>query len=267
MRIAWLTDVHLDHVDALDVDRLSRQVAATRPDAVVLTGDISVAPRLGEDLERLLGAFRAPVYLVAGNHDYWGADVATVRTFLTRVRDVVPRLRWLGVEEPIVLDDERALVGVDGWADARLGDAERSPLRLADYHHIADLKGDFDAAVGRARALADADAVQLGEQLERALRLRPHVYVATHFPPFAEAARYQGRITSGAFLPWVTSKAIGDALLEQADRHPTRRITVLCGHMHHPAHVWMRPNLEVRTGAAEYGAPRVGDVIVLEGGD
>ncbi|MEO0323323.1 MAG: metallophosphoesterase [Myxococcota bacterium] len=263
MRLAWLTDVHLDRVDGLEVDRLSRRIAAAAPDAVVLTGDVSVAPRLAGDLERLLGAFRAPVYLVAGNHDYWGADVATVRRFLTRMPRVLPRLRWLGSQDPILLDAEHALVGVDGWADARLGEGERSALRLADYHHIADLRGDFPTAVARARALADADAAQLRALLERALRLRAHVFVATHLPPFAEAARYRGQVAKASVLPWVTSKAIGDVLVEAADRHPARRLTVLAGHMHHHAHVWMRANLEVRTGPAEYGAPRLGEVIVL----
>ena len=265
MRLAWLTDVHLDRVDGLAVDQLSRRIAATAPDAVLVTGDISVAPRLGADLERLLGAFRAPVYLVAGNHAYWGADVTTVRRFLTPLPRVAPRLRWLGSHAPLLLAAERALVGVDGWADARLGEGERSALRLADYHHIADLRGDFGAALARARELADADAAQLRALLERALRLRPHVFVATHLPPFAEAARHQGRVAKPAVLPWVTSKAVGDVLLEAADRHAGRRLTVLAGHMHHPAHVWMRPNLEVRTGPAEYGAPRIGEVLVLEG--
>jgi predicted phosphohydrolase len=264
VRIAWLTDIHLDHLEDTAIDHLSVDVAQTAPDAVVVTGDISVAPRIGQDLERFIGAFDAPVYFVAGNHDYWGANVKTMRTFFTHLPEVVPRLRWLGATEPVLLDSERALVGVDGWADARLGDRERSPVRLADYAHIADLKGDFEAGVATARSIADEDAQQLGELLERALRLRPHVYVATHVPPFAEAARYHGVITSPAFLPWVTSQAIGDALLEAADRHPRRRLTVLCGHMHHPAHVWPRPNLEVRCGAAAYGAPTVGDVLVLE---
>ena len=263
MRLVWLTDVHLDRVDGLDVDRLSARIAEATPDAVLLTGDISIAPRLGADLERLIGAFRAPVYLVAGNHDYWGGDVATVRRFLARLHRVVPRLRWLGGGEPVLLGDTHALVGVDGWADARLGEGEASALRLADYHHIADLRGDFGRAVARARALADADAAQLRSLLERALGLRPHVLVATHLPPFAEAARYEDRVAKPAVLPWVTCKAVGDVLLEAAERHPARRLTVLAGHMHHPARVWMRPNLEVRTGAAAYGAPRIEDVLQL----
>ena len=264
MRIAWLTDIHLDHLAPRHIDGLSAKVAEASVDAVVLTGDISVAPRLGEHLERLIADFAGPVWLVAGNHDYWGSSVGLVRTGLRAMRAAEPRLRWLPEEGPVLLDAERALVGVDGWADARHGDPLGSPVRLRDYQHVEDLvHEDRGAALDAARAIADADALTLRALLEDALKLRPHVFVATHIPPFAEAALFHGMMTTPHYLPWVTCKAVGDALLEAAERHPDRRITVLCGHMHHRAHVWMRPNLEVRTGAAEYGAPVIEDVIEL----
>jgi predicted phosphohydrolase len=264
MRIAWLTDIHLDHLAPNAIDGLSAKVAEASVDAVVLTGDISVAPRLGEHLERLIADFAGPVWLVLGNHDYWGSSVAEVREALRAMRGAEPRLRWLQHEGPVLLDHERALVGVDGWADARLGDPLGSPVRLRDYDRVQDLvHADRGAALDAARAIADGDAATLRTLLDDALRLRSHVYVATHIPPFAEAALFRGMMTTAHFLPWVTCKAVGDALLDAAERHPDRRITVLCGHMHHRAHVWMRPNLEVRTGAAEYGAPAIEDVIEL----
>lgn len=264
MRIAWLTDIHLDHLENEAVDTLSERVAETSPDGVVLTGDISVAPRLGEHLDRFSARFDAPVWFVAGNHDYWGASVAAVRPALASMKAVAPRVRWLPEEGPVMLSDEVALVGVDGWADARHGDYPTSPVRMRDYMHIAELAtGDIDSGVAAARAIADADATRLTELLDMALAERPHVYVATHIPPFAESARYHGHVTTKDFLPWVTCKAVGDALLDAAERHPERRITVLCGHMHHPAHEQVRDNLLVRTGAAEYGAPQVADVIEL----
>lgn len=264
VRIAWLTDIHLDHLDDEAVDALSQRVAEVSPGGVVLTGDISIAPRLGEHLERFAARFDAPVWFVAGNHDYWGASVAAVRPALSQMSRVAPRIRWLPSEGPVMLSDEIALVGVDGWADARLGDYQSSPVRMRDYTHIAELAtGDIDTGVEAARAIADADARQLADLLERALAERPHVYVATHVPPFAESARYRGHVTTPDFLPWVTCKAVGDVLLEVAERHPNERITALCGHMHHSAHEQIRDNLVVRTGAAEYGAPALADVIEL----
>ncbi|HJL16212.1 MAG TPA: hypothetical protein RMH99_11170 [Sandaracinaceae bacterium LLY-WYZ-13_1] len=157
-----------------------------------------------------------------------------------------------------------ALVGVDGWADARHGQLEGSPVRLRDYQHVEDLaRHDFEPAVEVARSLADRDAATLRGLLEEALAARPRVLVATHVPPFPEAARYGGEVTHPHFLPWVTCKATGDVLLEVAARHPEGRLTVLCGHMHHPAEVAIRDNLEVRCGAAEYGRPVVQAVLEL----
>lgn len=43
--------------------------------------------------------------------------------------------------------------------------------------------------------------------------------------------------------------------------HPDRRLTVLCGHTHSPGVFRPAPNILVRTGGAEYGAPRIEDEI------
>jgi len=139
VRIPWLTDIHLDHLADERIDALSEAVAEARPDAVLVTGDISVAPRLGADLERFAARFDAPVYFVAGNHDYWGASVRALRPALSRLTEAAPRMRWLQSAGPVWLDGHHALIGVDGWADARHGDYARSPVRLRDYQHIEEL--------------------------------------------------------------------------------------------------------------------------------
>lgn len=266
MRLAWLTDIHLDHAGRDALDALARDVAARGVDGVVLTGDLSVAPDLGGHLARLVAPWDVPAWLVLGNHDYWGAAVGTVRDAMGALREVEPRLRWLPNEGVVSLSDEVALVGVDGWADARHGDVEGSPIRLRDYRHVDDLvHEDFEDALAAARSIADADASLLRALLDEALAAHARVIVATHVPPFPEAARYEGHITHPHWLPWVTCKAVGDVLLDAARRHPERAITVLCGHMHHPAHVHLADNLEVRCGAATYRAPVVQDVIEVGG--
>jgi hypothetical protein len=52
-------------------------------------------------------------------------------------------------------------------------------------------------------------------------------------------------------------------LLEIADRHPGRQITVLCGHTHGRGQVKPRDNLLVLTGGAVYGEPEVQRVFEL----
>jgi hypothetical protein len=50
-------------------------------------------------------------------------------------------------------------------------------------------------------------------------------------------------------------------LRELAAAYPERQIVVLCGHTHDRCRVRIADNLEVRTGAVDYGAPRVEEVL------
>lgn len=262
MRLAWLTDIHLDHADDDTIDALLAEVENEGVDGLVLTGDLSVAAKLPAHLSRIVEALDRPAWFVLGNHDYWGTAVEPLREVMRRIPELEPRLRWLPAAGPIQLSEKTALVGVDGWADARNGDVEGSPIRLRDYQHIADLvKDEFEDALDAVRALADADAAQLTALLEAAQPMAPTLLVATHVPPFVEAARFKGQVTHPHWLPWVTCRAVGDALLSFADAHPETQLEVLCGHQHHPADEHLRPNLRVRCGEAHYRRPALGAVL------
>ncbi|HJL19862.1 MAG TPA: metallophosphoesterase [Sandaracinaceae bacterium LLY-WYZ-13_1] len=264
MRLAWLTDIHLDFLSDEEVDVFGARVARTGADAVVITGDISVAPALGPHLAKLVASWRVPCYFVAGNHDYYGAGVALLRTGLRALSDHDARLRWLPAAGVVPLTERTALVGVDGWADGRLGDPEGTPVVLNDHLQIADLRRPTRAGLLEAtRALGDAEARTLRRLLGEALAPCEHVVVATHVPPFREAATHEGRVSGDDWLPWMTCHAVGEALRELAASHPSRRITVLAGHTHDRCHVRIADNLEVRTGHAAYGAPAIEDVLEL----
>jgi hypothetical protein len=88
--------------------------------------------------------------------------------------------------------------------------------------------------------------------------------VATHVPPFREAAWYQGRPLADDYLPFFSCKAAGDVLLNVAGSHPACRIVVLCGHTHGGGEVQVLENLRVVTGPAEYGRPEIQQVIDVE---
>jgi hypothetical protein len=93
-----------------------------------------------------------------------------------------------------------------------------------------------------------------------ALEKYAQVYVALHVPPFAEACWHRGKIPTDAndpYLPHFTCRAAGDALLDLATLYPQRQITVLCGHTHGSGDVYLRDNLHIITGGAEYGDPRI----------
>lgn len=122
MRLAWLTDIHLDHGPLGDIDA----------DGLLVTGDISNSCSLQMHLAEL--AQRTPLYFVLGNHDYYGSSI-------TGVRQQVPQWAgsWLHQDGPITLG-EWQLVGVDGWGDGRIGNAE-TPVFLNDFLLIEELRG------------------------------------------------------------------------------------------------------------------------------
>ncbi|MCB9592376.1 MAG: metallophosphoesterase [Sandaracinaceae bacterium] len=264
MRLAWLTDIHLDFLSDEEIATFAARVAREAPDGVVVTGDISIAPELGPDLAKLVDAWRMPCWFVAGNHDYYGADVASVRRGMRELSRIEPKLRWLPSTGVVSLTPTTALVGVDGWADGRIGDGQGTSVVLNDHLRIRDLLQPSRAKLlEAARRLADEDARTLATLLGEALAPHEHVIVATHVPPFREASTHAGRIAGDDWLPWMTCHAIGETLRAMATDHPTRKITVLAGHTHDACRVSILPNLEVRTGAVEYGAPTVQEVFEL----
>jgi len=229
------------------------RVCAEHPDVLLVTGDIgesdSVARFVGE-----LGAI-APTYYVLGNHDYYRSSIAGVRERLPT--------GWLPAMQPVQLTERTVLLGVDGWGDARCGDLA-STVQLSDWQLIEDFAPVRYDRAARIQLLADlgtTEAFALGELLARA----PHseeLVVLTHVPPFPEACVYDGAPSEPAWLPWFTCIATGEVLAEYARAHPSKQITVLCGHTHGVGVCRPEPNLEVRTGGWPRGIEGYGNPIV-----
>ena len=97
--------------------------------------------------------------------------------------------------------------------------------------------------------------------LAPAVEKNPHVIVATHIPPFREAAWYQGRPSADDYLPFFACKAVGEFLLETAQLHPKCQVLVLCGHTHGGGETQVAENLRVVTWPAEYGKPEIQQVL------
>jgi len=53
-------------------------------------------------------------------------------------------------------------------------------------------------------------------------------------------------------------------LVNVLKEHPQCNLTVLCGHTHSPGVANILSNLQVKTGSAEYGQPRVQEVMIIE---
>jgi Icc protein len=257
MRLAWVTDIHLDFLGESSLERFCRGVADTGADGVLVGGDTAQAASLERMLRLMSLRIRKPIWFVLGNHDFYGGSIADVRQ---RARNLSHpgRLVWLGAVDAVELTSTAALVGHDGWGDARLGDHAGSTVVLNDFLRIGDFIHVDKPELGcRLAELGDEAAAHLRRVLPPALERYEHVLVLTHVPPFRQAAWHLGAISEEDWLPYFSCKATGDVLLEVAARRPDRLVTVLCGHTHSSGFYQPAPNLRVHTGGAAYGSPIV----------
>lgn len=262
VRLAWMTDIHLDMVEEeviQDFLGASRQIA---PDLILITGDIGEAATVRAYLTRFADTLQVPIYFVLGNHDYYGGSVQAVREDITQLCTEHPLLHWLPLAGIVELAPGTALLGHGGWSDAGYGDFLNSSVMLNDYLHIQDLAVyslDRYKLQEKLRQLGEEAATYLKPTLERACAQYKEVYVALHSPPFQECAWYEGSTPDddNPYLPHFTCKAAGDVLLNVAAAYPDTSISVLCGHTHGDGEAQIRPNLWVQTGGAEYGNPEI----------
>lgn len=260
MRLAWATDVHLDHANAEALESFDEELHRTRCGALLVTGDIAEGPTL----ERWIGwlADRLPLYFVLGNHDFYRSSIAEIRA---QVRALGPRAVWLPAAGAVPLTAATALVGCDGFGDARAGDAEATPVRLNDHLLIHELaKIPRQDLTTRLRRLGDEDARVLERGLSEVAGRFRHVLVATHAPPLPEASFHEGGLSNTSWLPFFCCAAAGAVLRRAAAAEPRRALEVLCGHTHTAGILRAEENLVVRVGGARYGSPRVAAVIDVE---
>ena len=113
-------------------------------------------------------------------------------------------------------------------------------------------------------ALGDEASDYIQRLLPSAVERFRNVFLLTHVPPFRDACWHEGEISDDEFLPHFTCQAVGDVLFSFMQRHPQCSATILCGHTHGHGEATILPNLHVKTGGAEYGQPKVQEVIVAE---
>jgi predicted MPP superfamily phosphohydrolase len=262
--LVWLSDLHLDFCDDEQGAALLRRIAALKPDAVLLGGDIAESPAIERHLRAMEQALSAPIYFVLGNHDFYRSGIGEVRRRLAALCDESERLVYLTGGEIVALDQGVCLLGHDGWADGRFGDHSRSDVEMNDFHLIADLANlSSRARLKRMRALAGEAAEALCRKLPEAFEQREQVVFLTHVPPFAEAAWHDGVTCGPDWLPFFSSRAAGEAMLEIMRERPDKRLLVLCGHTHGSGSYRPIPNLLVLTAPARYGAPDIAGVLTI----
>jgi 3',5'-cyclic AMP phosphodiesterase CpdA len=283
MRLAWLTDIHLNFLKGAALGEYVAHVMSQEPDAIIITGDIAEAHNLEDYLmvfEDSLKKFmpHCLLYFVLGNHDYYRSGVEPVRAGMEMLTLETDQLIWLQTSGVIALTPKVALIGHDGWCDARLGNYDRSNVRMGDFHGAPDqgfplpLISDFIGLTHgelkrKLQDLGDEAGNHIREILPKALEKFEHCIVATHIPPFREAATYRGKVSNDNWLPFFTCKAVGDALVDVAQDYPDSHVTVLCGHTHSSSKIQIAHNLDVVTGHARYEKPTIQKIIEISDTD
>lgn len=264
LTLAWVTDIHLDSADNKAYEQLVKRLREQEPHALLISGDIANGQCVFSFLKTLHSDVGAPIYFVFGNHDFWGTSISQQRQQARSFTAANPAIVYLSTSGVISLTPKTALVGHDGWGDAKEGNYLISPLALKDYFYIQELLGLRPKQRQRVlNALGEQAAERLGLNLAKALADFQKVIVITHVPPFREACLYRGQAANDEWAPHYVCQSVGQRLLEVAQQWPEREILVLCGHSHHEADFHPLPNLRILVGHAEYHDPQPQDPLIL----
>ncbi len=267
-KLAWLTDLHLNWIgEKRKQQELLRSIKEQSPDGVLITGDIAEGADTESYLRLLEAELGRPIYFVLGNHDFYGRRIDRARRRIAEMAAQSEFLVYLTAAGIVPLTPGTAVVGHDSWGDARLGDYENSRVWLPDFAVIEDLAevcGDRDLLRRRLASLGDEAARHFQALLPEALREYPHVVVATHVPPYRDAAWYAGEFSDDNWLPFFACKAVGDVLRDVMQDHPDRQLLVLCGHTHGSGRAQILDNLQVLTGGPAYDDPKWRQILTFE---
>lgn len=263
MKLAWLTDTHLDFVSDEVVIKLAESIRDGPAEAVMLTGDITTGDLIHQHF-RLLSRCGKTIYFVFGNHDYWHSTF--VKTRMAGVAVARTGHVYLTVESPVILTKRSFIVGHDGWADGRAADFFTSGVDLYDYYKIGDFVGKTRVQILELmRRFSDDGAEHLIVALRKGFEEREHGFLLTHAPPFRETHKDPyGNPGNDDWAPHFVQLGLGEKLLDFMRRHPMKKLTVLCGHTHTGAYYKPLDNLEVRVGDAHYGQPEMTGILEVE---
>ncbi len=202
MKLTWLSDIHLEFLTMDRARRFFARVKQGRPDAVLITGDISTATELRHHLRLVAETLSCPTYFVLGNHDVYSGSFAKVDSVVGAVCRDFPRLHPLGNGEIVPLTAKTALIGHRSWADGRAGLGKRSTIRLNDYTLIADFRElDQDVLFARLQQLGDESAAYIDGVAREAHKKAETLVIGTHVPPFTEVALYEGQPSAPDLAP------------------------------------------------------------------
>ena len=224
-----------------------------KPKGVFLTGDIAEGPLLTASLEFLGKRIGRPLYFTLGNHCYWFSSFKERNEEVKHLCGKYNKLNWLTNSPVISLNEEVAVIGTEGWYDARVGNSEYIKYTLdhrliKEFSILTNLKSKIELC----RHLADESARFITSQLEAALENHKKIILLTHMPPWQEANRCSGFISEAFWTPYNTNYALGVALENVMEKHKKRSLIVLAGHNHKKTTIEVSRNIQCRVHSGSY---------------
>jgi 3',5'-cyclic-AMP phosphodiesterase len=260
--LVWVTDPHFEFLEEAQIKSFCAELNGQAADGILITGDVSSGLGIKQAFTMLSQIVTKPILFTLGNHDRYQSSFDRTEMMVDACVRNLPNLYRLTGREVIRLAPDHALVGVDGWADGLAGHGRNTTVRINDFPYIYDFwevpddNARFDLMLKLARKFTET----LRPTLEKALANFRSVLLATHVPPFSEAAWHEGRPSEPDFLPFFSSPTLGDMLTEVAQKYPDGRLRVLCGHTHGQGS-YSRNNIVVDTGGARYGQPQINSIL------
>jgi len=253
-KYVWLSDTHLSMsvVPAMK-RRFIDRITSIKADGLIITGDISNGLWLESDLRYLAEHHPKPIYFVLGNHDYYWRHMGSVHEDVRRLCKEYTNLLWLsGQDNPIAIAPGVSLVGHEGWFDANCGDRDSTWWAIDralnfDFWRV----GDHVDQIYMWRQMSKMSADFIESMVESASKTSDVIYVATHFPPWPEASRADGKILEKLWYAYNTNTTLGKRL-EKLASSTRSQIVVLAGHTHLSCNLTVAKNLTCRVIPSSY---------------
>ena len=256
-KIAIATDLHLDKARPETVATFLGSLGGVQADIMLLAGDLSNRANYSEHLALLAREFGRPVILVRGNHDFFGGSMKSADACHARAIDEAGDVMHLNGDQVVEIADGVGIIGHDGWYDGISGLGIATPNEIPGLMEITEYRNgnrDISFKIMLARSHESAEAIARGI-VQAARKGITRIIVLTHVPPFVEATRYNGSVTSDELLPFFCNAPLGEVLLAFSRERPDVRIHILCGHTHRASRMVLG-NLSVETLAGKSGHPR-----------
>ena len=121
MKLMWLTDIHLDFLNLMGLYNFQKSLEDANSDMILIGGDIAESNSIITYLEHLERLIKVPIYFVLGNHDYFRGSIARTRANVAGFSKSTKYTKWLTISGIVKLNSHTALIGHDGWSDAKFG--------------------------------------------------------------------------------------------------------------------------------------------------